>query len=665
MRTIRVTFLISFIFLTINIIEAQKKDDIKRDLKEADISRSSSRLIERGHKLFNNYAYDEAIDVYLKAIAKEAQSLDLYANLADSYYENADMENAVTWYSTLVDFDLPSVKGEYYFRYSQALKAIKDYSSSDLWLSKLAELNADDSRGASLKYDPKYLDKIEEQSNRYEIKPTSINTEHSEFAASYGDKGVIFSSDRFQASAVKRIHTWTGNAFLELFSAEVSPDNDLINEERIKGDFNSKYNESTIAVTNDGNTMYFTRNSFSKVEKGYQKDDKGVIRLKLYKATKVDGVWKDIVEFPYNDTNYSVAHPTLSQDNKKLYFASDMPGTEGLSDIYVVDINSDGGFSLPRNLGNQINTEGRDTFPFIAKDGHLYFSSDGHLGLGGLDVFVSLDPDNAINSKVYNVGKPINSERDDFAFIIDSDTKQGYFTSNRTGGAGGDDIYSLKETKSIVDCTTEITGVVINKESGSVISNARLTVFDSKGKLIKEIRSNANGEFSFESGCDIEGEYKIVGEKANFNGDTQSFEIGPNVGLTLRLEPIIEEGVDLFEVLSLKPIYFDYDKSFIRDDAEIELAKIITYMQKNPSIKIDVRSHTDSRGSDNYNLGLSNRRNVSTIDYIVSRGNISRSRITGRGYGETELKNRCGNGVKCIPEEHQLNRRSEFIVVKN
>jgi len=609
MRTIRVTFLISFIFLTINIIEAQKKDDIKRDLKEADISRSSSRLIERGHKLFNNYAYDEAIDVYLKAIAKEAQSLDLYANLADSYYENADMENAVTWYSTLVDFDLPSVKGEYYFRYSQALKAIKDYSSSDLWLSKLAELNADDSRGASLKYDPKYLDKIEEQSNRYEIKPTSINTEHSEFAASYGDKGVIFSSDRFQASAVKRIHTWTGNAFLELFSAEVSPDNDLINEERIKGDFNSKYNESTIAVTNDGNTMYFTRNSFSKVEKGYQKDDKGVIRLKLYKATKVDGVWKDIVEFPYNDTNYSVAHPTLSQDNKKLYFASDMPGTEGLSDIYVVDINSDGGFSLPRNLGNQINTEGRDTFPFIAKDGHLYFSSDGHLGLGGLDVFVS----------VYNVGKPINSERDDFAFIIDSDTKQGYFTSNRTGGAGGDDIYSLKETKSIVDCTTEITGVVINKESGSVISNARLTVFDSKGKLIKEIRSNANGEFSFESGCDIEGEYKIVGEKANFNGDTQSFEIGPNVGLTLRLEPIIEEGVDLFEVLSLKPIYFD----------------------------------------------LSNRRNVSTIDYIVSRGNISRSRITGRGYGETELKNRCGNGVKCIPEEHQLNRRSEFIVVKN
>jgi len=345
MRTIRVTFLISFIFLTINIIEAQKKDDIKRDLKEADISRSSSRLIERGHKLFNNYAYDEAIDVYLKAIAKEAQSLDLYANLADSYYENADMENAVTWYSTLVDFDLPSVKGEYYFRYSQALKAIKDYSSSDLWLSKLAELNADDSRGASLKYDPKYLDKIEEQSNRYEIKPTSINTEHSEFAASYGDKGVIFSSDRFQASAVKRIHTWTGNAFLELFSAEVSPDNDLINEERIKGDFNSKYNESTIAVTNDGNTMYFTRNSFSKVEKGYQKDDKGVIRLKLYKATKVDGVWKDIVEFPYNDTNYSVAHPTLSQDNKKLYFASDMPGTEGLSDIYVVDINSDGGWS--------------------------------------------------------------------------------------------------------------------------------------------------------------------------------------------------------------------------------------------------------------------------------------------------------------------------------
>lgn len=651
-------------------IQAQNESDIKDQLK--DISKSSVRLIERGNKLFNNYAYDEAIKVYLRATEKEAQSLDLFANLADSYYENADMANAVNWYKSLVDFDLPSVKGEYYFRYSQALKAIGDYTNSDLWLGKLAELNSDDSRAASFKYDPEYLKKVEVQSNRYDIAGTSINTEHSEFAAGYGDRGVIFSSDRHKGAAVKRIHTWTGNPFLELFSAEISEDNGLANVKKLKGDFNSKFNESTVAITSDGNTMYFTRNSFAKGD-GYQKDQSGITRLKLYRATKVKGSWKNIIEFPYNNTSYSVAHPTLSRDDKKLYFASDMPGTYGLSDIYYVDINEDGGFGSPQNLGEEINTEGRDTFPFIAKDERLYFSSDGHLGLGGLDVFVSLDPQNPTKDQIYNVGRPINSEKDDFAFIMDTDTKLGYFTSNRDSGAGGDDIYQLLETKPLViDCEKEIAGITTNKNTGDIIPNATLTIYDSNNTQIHKIQSDDKGAFSFKLDCTLEATYRVVGEKDTFTKDEQTFDVEPNVELALELalnlepeEPVVAIGTDLFKLLNLNPIYFNYDKAFIRDDAEIELAKIIRFMNENTSVKIDVRSHTDSRGRDEYNLNLSKRRNTSTIDYIINRGNISRSRITGRGYGETQLQNRCSNGVKCSKEEHQLNRRSEFIVVAN
>lgn len=629
---------------------------------------TQTKTVEKANKLFTRYAYEDAIKLYLKAIEKDEKSVDIYANLADSYYQNADMENAVIWYKELMNYDLPLVKGEYYFRYSQALKAIGEYTLSDLWLEKLLNLNSNDTRATSLKYDPNYLDKIEANSNRYSIKTVGINTDLSDFAAGFDQKGgVIFSSSRDESVSKKLTHKWTGLPFLQLYNATITKDGNLVNAQKLDGDFNSKYNESSVAVTSDGNTMYFTRNSY---DNGYQKDKKGIIRLKLYRAIKKGNSWTNIAELPFNSTEYSVAHPSLSADNTKLYFASDMPGTHGLSDIYVVDIHEDGTFGEPINMGDQINTEGRDTFPFISKNGLLYFASDGHLGLGGLDIFVCIDLNEPTKDNIYNLGKPINSSKDDFAFIIDDETKVGYFTSNRLGGRGSDDIYKLTQIEPIhTTCKTLVAGTVTNKQTGELISDASVIVYNDKSQTIKELNSDSKGEFNFELDCGEEA-FTAIGTKEKFKQGTDNFSIKEKtakVTLSLELEPeetVAEIGTDLAILLDLNPIYFDYDKSFIRADASVELEKVFAYMKEYPTVKIDVRSHTDSRGSDSYNLSLSERRNKSTIKYLIERG-IDARRLTGRGYGETQLLNKCSNGVKCTPEQHQLNRRSEFIVLEN
>jgi outer membrane protein OmpA-like peptidoglycan-associated protein/tetratricopeptide (TPR) repeat protein len=629
---------------------------------------SQSRTVEKANKLFERYAYDNSIEQYLKAIENKEKSTKIYANLADSYYHNADMENAVVWYEELMNHDLPAVKGEYYFRYSQALKALGEYAKSDIWLERLAKLNVNDSRASSLKFDPNYLEKIEAQSNRYSIKTVGINSKFSDFAAGFNnDGGVIFSSSRDLGVSQKITHKWTGLPFLQLYTSSLSEEGNLVNAQKLEGDFNTKYNESSVAITNDGNTMYFTRNSYNN---GYQKDKDGIVRLKLYRAFRSGNYWTDIVELPFNSTEYSVAHPTLSADNSKLYFASDMPGTNGFSDIYVVDVNKDGSFGKPLSLGNQLNTEGRDTFPFISKKGHLYFASDGHLGLGGLDVFVCTDPTSPSKDNIYNIGKPINSSKDDFAFIIDDDTKFGYFTSNRSGGIGSDDIYKLIQISDLnTTCETLVTGTVTNKINGDIIPGARVVIYNAISETVKELNADANGKFNFELDCGEE-TFTAIGTKASFKQGTETFVIeGKNaeVKLKLELDPeevIVQLGQDLTKALDLNPIYFDFDKSFIRPYARVELEKVIAYMNEYPLVKIDIRSHTDSRASDNYNMALSKRRNISTREYLISRG-ISQSRLSGKGYGETQLVNKCSNGVKCSIEEHQLNRRSEFIVIEN
>jgi len=347
-----------------------------------------------------------------------------------------------------------------------------------------------------------------------------------------------------------------------------------------------------------------------------------------------------------------------------------MPGTNGLSDLWRVTINTDGTFSTPENLGETINTEGRETFPFISSDGRLFFATDGHVGLGGLDVFVAEIASDGTLGEAYNTGKPVNSSYDDFGLILDPKKGIGYFSSNRATGLGNDDIYGFNvERDLLTNCEQVIRGTTKNVKTDEILPLTRVQLRDKQNKVITQTTSDVSGNFTFEEvNCDDT--YVIRAEKENYEPaevivSTDS-KIGGVTTRDLYLNPpvAVNIGDDLNNLLSLKPIYFDFDKSYIRADAEIELVKVIAFMEQFPNSKIDVRSHTDSRADDTYNMVLSQRRNTATIEYLVNKGKIDRSRLTGRGYGETQLTNRCANGVPCSAEEHQLNRRSEFIILE-
>ncbi|SFZ95139.1 WD40-like Beta Propeller Repeat [Flaviramulus basaltis] len=434
---------------------------------------------------------------------------------------------------------------------------------------------------------------------------------------------------------------------------------------KLPGGINSKYHESSVALTKDGKTMYFTRNNYFK--RKLKKSAEETYGLKIYKATLVDGEWTNIKPLSFNSDDYNTAHPTLNADGTKLYFSSDMPGTIGGSDIFVVAINKNGSFGIPENLGNKINTEGRENFPFVSSTGTLYFSSDGHVGLGGLDVFSFNNINEIMTSQenAVNMGRFINSSSDDFGYLINETTLKGFVSSNRAGGKGDDDIYSF--TKSA--CKQLIRGITLDSKTKQLIPLAKIIVFNKNKQVLKTVVSDNNGAFNFELECNSESYIAEALKTGYFKNEQQivvASKSNREIIIEINLIPVIKEiskQEDLNVTLELKSILFDYGKSGIKSEAAIELDKVIKYLNDFSKVKIDVRSHTDSRGNDDFNLSLSNRRNIATIKYIVEVGGVSKNRVTGKGYGETQLVNKCSNNVKCSKEEHKMNRRSEFIVM--
>ena len=343
-----------------------------------------------------------------------------------------------------------------------------------------------------------------------------------------------------------------------------------------------------------------------------------------------------------------------------------MPGTHGQSDLWKVKINDDGSFGTPENLGTTINTEGKETFPMLTNENELYFASDGHPGLGGLDIFMSrLNADGTFD-KPLNIGTPANSPQDDFAYLIDTKTRKGFLSSNRDGGKGFDDIYKFLETRKLI-CEQLLSGIVTDLETGEILPNTKVTLFDDKFNKIKEVMSDDKGFYSFDM-VECGKAYYVRAEKEIYETKEQKINIAKETGKTelpIQLEKKVKPvavGDDLAKAFGIKIIYFDLDKWNIRQDAALELEKILDVMKQYPTMKIDVRSHTDSRQTFKYNEKLSDRRAKSTIEWLVKNG-IDTSRLNGKGYGETQLVNKCANGVKCSEEEHQANRRSEFIII--
>ncbi|WP_249356248.1 OmpA family protein [Maribacter sp. ACAM166] len=629
------------------------------------LAEAQERLIEKGNEKFESYSFSPAIDIYKKVLDKGYVSADLLRKLGNSYYYNAEYKDAANTYKKLVTDFSSQVTAEDYFKYAQTLKTLGDYDTSSAIMTKFLEITKGDARATAFNEDRDYMAKIKENSGRYNLGPFEFNSPYSDFAPSFYKEGLIFSSDRDTGNFARYRHTWNAKDFLDLY--EVNADSSALNRvKKLNDNVNTRLHESTSVVTKDGQTLYFTRNNFVKGK--FIKDDKGIIRLKIFRAKLIEyGIWGEVEELPFNSDSYSAANPALSPDEKRLYFVSDMPGSVGESDLYMVVINQDRTFGSPQNLGSNINTEARETFPYITNEEILYFSSDGHPGLGGLDVFATKIKRQDFTGEILNIGKPVNSNSDDFTFIFNENLRTGYVASNRKGGLGADDIYSFTETRPLVfDCIQKVTGTVRDKITNEVLVGATIKVIDESNEELSTTITDSEGEYSLELDCN-QGNFV----RALMQGYIPFEEyIGISDGKPKIIDFYLERdritagfGDDLAKLLQLSTIYFDFDKYNIRKDSKVEIEKVIAAMEKYPSLKLKVNSHTDSRGPAAYNLWLSQKRAESTINYMIKNG-ISSDRLLSEGFGETKLLNDCFDGIKCTAVKHDVNRRSEFIILE-
>jgi outer membrane protein OmpA-like peptidoglycan-associated protein/tetratricopeptide (TPR) repeat protein len=619
--------------------------------------------IAAGDKNYNSYAYVNAIQTYERIAAKGYTSAEMFQKLGNAYYFNADFEKAAKWYEQLYQLS-PDLEPEYYYRYAQSLKAIGKDKEAAAVVGKFVNKTPTDSRGKRLKFNSDYLEDIRDNVGVYTIENAGINSIYSDYGSTIVDNKLVFTSARDTGSIGQRKHTWTGKYFTNLYSAGVDMDLIPSNPMRYDANINSKFHEATPVFTKDGTTMYFTRNNYLDGKKGKTADK--VNRLKIYKATLVDKRWTNVTELPFNSDNFSTAHPALSADEQTLYFASDRPGTLGESDLFKVSISANGSYGTPVNLGPEINTEGRETFPFVTKDNYLYFASDGLPGLGGLDIFTAKINGDGSFSEIDNEGGEVNSPNDDFGYYRDSDTNRGFFSSNREGGMGSDDIYRFISKDK---CRQVINGIVTDASSGAVLAGTQVLLLNKQYNVIAKTSTDDNGFYTFTGNC--KRTYHVRASKENYTPKEVKIKTPETSGETkvlLQLESTlckVTVGDDLGKCFGIKMIYFDLDKSNIRKEAALDLEKILDVLQQNPTMKLDIRSHTDCRQTAKYNMALSERRAKATIAWLIAKG-VDKSRLTGKGYGESQLINDCGceptNQSNCTEEQHQMNRRSEFII---
>lgn len=624
---------------------------------------SQQAKINSGDKKYDSYAYVDAIKTYEKVAAKGYKSEDMFKKLGNAYYFNSNFEGAAKWYGELFAMNT-TVEPEYYYRYAQSLKSTANITKANQMLSEFNAKSKNDSRAKFYKTDRNYLDEIKANSGRYKVEDAGINSKYSDYGSFVYNNKIYFASARDTGNFSQRKHKWTGEYFTNIYNADLNPETgNAIKVNKFKSAINTKFHEASPVFTKDGKTVYFTRNNYIDGKKG--KDDHRTTLIKIYKATLDEkNKWNNITELPFNSNNYSAGHPALSPDEKTLYFSSDMPGSIGQSDLYKVSINPNGGYGTPENLGNTINTEGKETYPFVTSENEIYFSSDGHPGLGGLDVFVGSIDDNGKIDNIQNVGVDINSPKDDFAYIIDRTTRRGFFTSNKDGGQGSDDIYKFLETRKL-KCIQELEGIVTDSESGIILPEAKITLYDDKMAVKNSTITDGSGKYVFPVECGKT--YFVRAEKPEYTTKEIPVTISKSTGKTnlpIALEKSncqVTIGDDLGKCFGIKMIYFDLDKADIRREAALDLEKILVVLNDYPNMKLDIRSHTDSRATHKYNEALSDRRAKSTIKWLIKNG-IAANRLTGKGFGETQLVNKCSDGVKCTEEEHQANRRSEFII---
>lgn len=609
------------------------------------------------NNLFEKRAYLDAAELYEQANINDMESMQ---KIGDCYYFNTEMEKAATWYEKLLTSYGANVDNSYIFRYAQALKGNKNYEKADEWMTKYKTALAQDSLAQKTL---EYMAKVDaDVPYIYAPNKAAINTEHSDFGVAFYGEKVVFSAASDSTSS--KVYKWNKQPYLDLFVANIDDNGDISNPVLLSDEINTKTHEASPVFTKDGKTMYFSRTNKKKVRLPNEK----VATVKLFKAEFIDGKWTNVTELPFNDDSYSCGHPTLSVDEKKLYFTSDMPGTIGMMDIFETDINEDGSFGTPKNLGNLVNTEKREMFPYMSEYNTLYYSTDGKLGMGNLDVFASQIEEGTFKEPV-NLGSSVNSSLDDFSFIINEESDKGYISSNREGSAD-DDIYFFKR-KEYIKPIYLVEGKVTDKKTGKLLPGSLVTLMDENNNVIADTIVKEDAQYKFI--LDPNQKYTVRGTRklynpydVNFSTDSEG-KISHDIILDLELYSDKEDNIiastDGTTQVKINKIYFDFDKWNIRADAAKELDVLVSVMKKYPEMEIEVSAHTDARGGSDYNLNLSHKRAKSTLEYLVSQG-IKIERLKSIGYGEMQPLNRCVREGICTEKEYDVNRRCEFKLLK-
>jgi outer membrane protein OmpA-like peptidoglycan-associated protein/tetratricopeptide (TPR) repeat protein len=599
---------------------------------------------KKADKLFKQFDYYDAAEEYLKLAENGKGDGYVHKQLADSYFNMFNAAEASRWYAKAVETPQDA---ETYFQYAQMLKAQGKYEEANKQMKQFAAKAPNDQRAKQFNDNPNYLPKLLDKQKQYDLKVLDVNSDKSDFGAFLLDNSLYFASAR---NGSRKNYGWTDQPFLDIYKANYNLDGTITNAELV-ADVNSKWHDGPATLTTDGNTMYFASESF--LEKSFEKDKIDNKKLKisqvnLFKASNINGKWSNITVLPFCGSEYSTGNPFLSKDGKTLYFSSNMPGSIGGIDVWKVAVNQDGSFGTPENMGTKINTEGDESFPSVSEDNKMfYFASSARQGFGGYDLFMY----DMSKGESVNMGKPINSEKDDFAFSFHKEKNIGFLSSNRSGV---DNIYLATPV-----CGVEIMTIVTDAKTGAILANAKVAIVDEKKNVIATETSNAKGEVTYYVECDKN--YTVQASKDGYESNT--FPVAASKGgqkkVDAPLNPIDVIVTDTEVVL--KPIFFEFNKSNITQDGAFELDKLVQVMQNNQDMVIMAKSHTDNRGSDVYNLRLSDSRAKSTIQYIISKG-ISKDRISAKGMGETEPKVDCKE--ECTEEQYATNRRSEFLIVK-
>ncbi|OFY85199.1 MAG: hypothetical protein A3F72_05320 [Bacteroidetes bacterium RIFCSPLOWO2_12_FULL_35_15] len=636
-------------------------------------SSCAKQCLLNGNRAYDAAAYKSAITNYEKYLTKKSSN-EVKIKLANSYRLSNDYKNAEILYAEVVTF--PEAEHVEMFNYAKVLMNQGRYDEAKIWLTKYLKVKNDDFAAEMLLVSCNNVNKLKEDTTLFTLKEVHIPDVSTAFGGTkYGD-GIVFTADKEIKNATKK-SGWTGRSYYDLYYSKKGSDGNWESPQVLKGEINGEYHEGAATFNKAGDVVYFTRSNYFTKHK-LAKTSKNESNLKVFRAELVNGKWTNLEELPFNSDDYSCGHPTLSADEKSLYFISDMPGGLGGTDIYKTTlmggtdipplvqsgpasetmaekIYSNSTWSKPENLGPAVNTIGNEMFPSIAADGTIYFSSDANNNLGGLDVFATtcsatkcLAPE--------NLGYPLNSSKDDFGYNLNEDNKTGFVSSNRTGE---DKMYDVIKN----DPTFILTGTVTLKADNTPIENAIIEHVNAETNMIDRTTSGKDGKYTLHLTTDSE--YKTRSLKEGYftlSNPVNTTTKGKKKSETFTANFVLDKLV-IEKPIVMENIYYDFDKWFIRPDAGLELDKLVTILKDNPKISIELSSHCDSRGSDEYNLVLSDKRAKAAVEYMITKG-IDANRMKWKGYGETKHVNGCSNGVECTDEEHQKNRRTEFKVTK-